>query len=103
LSSPGSPAQANGRLRVGAFRSVWSSPEVDLSPSLAFLNRGALAELSPADAERLGVAHGQTVVLSQEGTSVEAEAVVRHAVPGGTVFVSELGAFTEPLVEVAKK
>jgi NADH-quinone oxidoreductase subunit G len=97
------PPRSHDRLRIGAFRSVWAGPEVELSPALAFLHRGALAELSPDDAKRLGVAQGQTVVLRQNGTSVEAEAVVRHAIPGGTVFVSEPGAFTEPLVEVAKK
>ena len=97
------PHQEEGELRVGGFTSVWSGPEVELSPSLAFLNRGATAELSAEDARRLGVSSGQTVVVSANGTRLEAEAVVRQAVPGGTVFLSPPNAFKEPLVTVAPK
>ena len=74
-----------------------------LSPSLAFLQRGDVAELSAEDAQRLGVKTGQRVVVSANGTRLEAEAVVRQAVPGGTVFLSRENAFAERLVQVAPK
>jgi NADH-quinone oxidoreductase subunit G len=97
------PHQEEGELRVGGFESVWSSPEVELSPALAFLHRGATAELSAEDARRIGVRTGQTVVVAANGTRLEAEAVVRQAVPGGTVFLSPQNAFSEPLVSVVPK
>jgi NADH-quinone oxidoreductase subunit G len=92
----------NGALRLGTFRSVWASLEVEMSPSLKFLAARPLAELSPVDAERLGIASGQRVRVGPDGTAVDAEAVVRHAVPAGTVFVAEQpgNALAPGLVEV---
>jgi NADH-quinone oxidoreductase subunit G len=80
---------ANGRLRLGTYRSLWAAPEVALSPALAFLAPQQRAELSPPDAERLGIADGDRVRVAHDGTSVEAEATLRSAVPPGTVFLGE--------------
>jgi NADH-quinone oxidoreductase subunit G len=89
LEPPPPAPSSNGALRLGTFKSVWASPEVEVSPSLRFLAARPLAELSPADAERLGIASGQRVRIGMDGVGVEAEAVVRATIPAGTVFVAE--------------
>jgi NADH-quinone oxidoreductase subunit G len=102
LDAPSAAPSPNGALRLGTFRSVWDAPEVEMSPSLRFLAARPLAELSPVDAQRLGIASGQRVRLGADGATVDAEAVVRHAVPAGTVFVAEQpgNALAPGLVEV---
>jgi len=45
--------------------------------------------LSPADAERLGVANGQKVQVGVNGTAVRATVAVRSDMPAGTVFLEE--------------
>ena len=106
LETPPHAPTPNGALRLGTFRSIWAAPEVELSPSLKFLRQRQRAELSPADAQRLGVAHGDRVTVGSNGTRVHATVALRAAVPEGTVFLetgisedsaSELDA---PLVEV---
>jgi NADH-quinone oxidoreductase subunit G len=76
-----------GSLRLGTFRSIWAAPEVELSPALKFLRAHQRAELSPIDARRLGVRHGDRVVLGSNGSRVHAIATLRAAVPEGTVFL----------------
>jgi NADH-quinone oxidoreductase subunit G len=89
-TGPRAPApQANGRLRLGTFRSIWAAPEVEVSPALKFLVRGQTVELSPADAERLGLQHGDHVVVGADGASVSAKVVIRDAVPAGSAFLEE--------------
>ena len=83
------PAQSpNGALLLGRYRSIWASPEVESSPALKFLARRPTAELSPEDAGRLGLRHGQTVKIG-EG-HLAATVTLRSDVPEGSVFV-ELG------------
>ena len=48
-----------------------------------------LVELSPADAQRLDVAHGQEIEVAANGHSVRGVAHLRAAVPEGVVFVAE--------------
>ncbi len=88
---PGGPGadDGDGGLRLGTFRSLWSSPEVGASPSLRFLTPRQRAELSPADAQRLGVTDGQEVEVAFDGARVRAAAALRAAVPPGTVFLAE--------------
>jgi NADH-quinone oxidoreductase subunit G len=87
LESPPHAPTPNGALRLGTFRSIWAAPEVELSPSLKFLRQHQRAELSPADAKRLGIAHGDRVTVGSNGTRVHATATVRAAVPEGSVFL----------------
>jgi NADH-quinone oxidoreductase subunit G len=100
------PAATDGALRLGAFRSLWASSEVRISPSLQFLWAGgpfSRVELAPADARRLGIDDGEAVEVAQNGTSVRGIAALRHAVPAGSVFVSDETAIgTGALVEVRK-
>jgi NADH-quinone oxidoreductase subunit G len=87
---PGPPApDPHGKLRLGTFRSIWAAPEVELSPALKFLAARQRAELSPQDAQRLGVAQGDHVEVGVNGSAVRATVAVRSGVPAGTVFLEE--------------
>ncbi|HKG17377.1 MAG TPA: molybdopterin-dependent oxidoreductase, partial [Solirubrobacteraceae bacterium] len=88
-SPPQAPDVDGGGLRLGTFRSLWSSPEVSASPILQFLVPRQRAELSPGDAERIGVQDGETVEVAYNGTSLRATAALRAAVPPGSVFLAE--------------
>ncbi len=87
---PGANASATdaATLRLGLFRPIWAAPEVDISPILQYTIARQQAELSPEDARRLGVSSGDSVVVSQNGTSITAPAMVRSGVPEGTVFMA---------------
>jgi NADH-quinone oxidoreductase subunit G len=103
-------ARAEGEgLRLGTFRSIWAAPEVEHAPALKFLAARQRAELSPEDAQRLGIRNGERVEVGANGTRVRATVALRHDVPPGTVFleenVAEDGANLlsgEPLVEVRR-
>jgi NADH-quinone oxidoreductase subunit G len=98
----------NGHLRIGTYRSIWASPEVEISPALQFTVATQQVELSPADAERLGIMHGERVQIAQKETRLAGTAAVRSGVPAGTAFLAEgiaensANALTETLVEVTK-
>ncbi len=87
LETPPAAASPNGALRLGSYRSIWAGPEVLNSPALKFLHHGALAELSPADAQRLQVSDGDRVVVDHDGDRLEATVALRDAMPAGSVFV----------------
>jgi NADH-quinone oxidoreductase subunit G len=89
LGAPTPALEANGRLRLGTFRSIWAAPEVEVSPALKFLVRGQSVELSPADAQRLGVGHGDIVHVGADGVRLRAKVVIRDAVPPGSAFLEE--------------
>jgi NADH-quinone oxidoreductase subunit G len=80
-------ATPNGALRLGTFRSIWAGSEVALSPALTFLTPRQQVEMAPADAQRLGVRHGEKVLVAGDGASVEATVVLRNAAPPGSVFL----------------
>jgi len=124
----GRTAATEGALRLGTYRPIWAAPEVEISPALHFAVARQQLELSPADAERLGITPGDAVEVAQlddsgaaqngeagrraggrpEGTRVRAQAHVRAGVQEGTAFLAEslasdsANALTEPLVEVRK-
>jgi NADH-quinone oxidoreductase subunit G len=107
-TSPGSAPQ-NGALRLGTYRPIWASPEVEISPSLHFAVAHQQVELSPEDAQRLGIAGGETVRVAQNGTSLRATAAIRSGVPSGTAFLADglasdsANELTETTVEVSKQ
>jgi NADH-quinone oxidoreductase subunit G len=80
------PAPPPG-LRVVTAPTLWSGDEVEHSRSLGFLSQTAHAELSPDDARRLGVEHGQAVELSAGGQIVRARATLRTGTPPEVVFL----------------
>lgn len=90
---PASDPDTSGALRLGTFRSVWASSEVEVSPALAFLHPRQRLEMSPADARRLHVSDGEQVQvsLSANGSepSLTADVALRDAVTPGTVFLQE--------------
>jgi NADH-quinone oxidoreductase subunit G len=87
LEAPLHAPTPNGTLRLGTFRSIWAAPEVELSPALKFLQPQQRAEISPADAQRLGLSHGDRVTVGSNGSRVRATVVLRSAVPEGSVFL----------------
>jgi NADH-quinone oxidoreductase subunit G len=92
---------ANGRLRVGTYRSIWWGPEVAASPALKFLRPRTHVELSPADAQRLELRDGEKVDVMSDGVAVGATVAIRAAVPAGSAFV-EGNAVAGPLVDIRK-
>ncbi len=87
---PAAPQAAPGSssLRFGTFRSLWSGADVKNAATLAPLVTASRIELSPADGQRLGVATGDSVTLTN-GTEGKTTAVValRDAVPTGSAFL----------------
>jgi len=85
--APVAPPSPDGALRLGSFRSIWAAPEVEAAPALKFLARRATLEVNPADAERLGVEHGDRVRVSSDDRTAEAHVALRGNAPAGTVFL----------------
>jgi NADH-quinone oxidoreductase subunit G len=98
---PPTVADANGRLRLGTFRSIWNAEEVRVSPALHFLHPKRRLEMAPADAQRLELFQGDRVVVGADGRTVDATVAVREATPAGSVFL-ESNALDGPLVEVRR-
>ncbi|HEX7299485.1 MAG TPA: NADH-quinone oxidoreductase subunit NuoG [Solirubrobacteraceae bacterium] len=96
-----SAAPANGRLRLGTYRSIWNAPEVRVSPSLQFLHPKLRLEIAPSDAQRLELFPGDHVVVGSDGHTVDATVAVRSTMPEGSVFL-ETNALEGPLVEVRR-
>jgi len=86
LARPPEPPEG---LRLGTGPSLWASVETDHAASLRFLAPRQEAQLSPEDAERLGVAPGDEVEVAVNGTGVRARAALRSNVPAGSVFLIE--------------
>ncbi|HVL95431.1 MAG TPA: NADH-quinone oxidoreductase subunit NuoG [Solirubrobacteraceae bacterium] len=82
------PGARDAELRLGTYRTLWASKEVDVSPHLQFAVQKQAIELSAADAERLGIANGAEVEVRSNGHRVTGAAIVRAAVPAGSVFVA---------------
>jgi NADH-quinone oxidoreductase subunit G len=83
------PPDLPGGLRLGAAPSLWASPAVEHSPSLRFLVPQQRAELSPADAQRLGIGQDDEVEVTAGERSLRATAKLRQAVPPGSVFLTQ--------------
>jgi NADH-quinone oxidoreductase subunit G len=82
-------AEPNGRLRLGSRPSLWTGYVTRHAPALSFLKPEQTVELSPADAERLGIGTGTPVQVGMNGTRVNATAAVRAAMPEGTAYLIE--------------
>jgi len=93
-SEEGVPAAApgpvgGGSLSLGTYRDLWAGPITELNPPLRFLQPQQRVELSPADAERMGLASGDQVRVSQNGTGVEARVSIKERIQAGTCFLIE--------------
>jgi NADH-quinone oxidoreductase subunit G len=108
LEVPTATSATEAKLRLGTFRSLWAAKEVDVSPSLKFLRPQQVVELSPQDAQALGIRDGDRAEVGTNGTRVRGAAKLRAAIPGGSVFLAEgtheepANALTEALVEVRR-
>jgi predicted molibdopterin-dependent oxidoreductase YjgC len=87
-AEPSSAPAANG-LVLGTYRDLWANEATDHSPALRFLVPKQRLELAPADAERLGVAQGDRVTVSSNGSSVDAEVLIRERMREGAAFLIE--------------
>lgn len=95
LEDPPELDSSGDGLRLGIRPSLWSGRETKHAPILSFLRPHQTVELSPADAERLKVRGGESVVVGVNGTRVRATVEVRAAMPEGTAFLIE-GTEEEP-------
>jgi NADH-quinone oxidoreductase subunit G len=93
---PGSPdtqrdsASADpGSLALSTYRDLWAGPITELNPPLRFLAPQQRVEVSLLDAERLGLKSGDSVRVSQNGTSLDARVAIRERVPEGVCFLLE--------------
>jgi NADH-quinone oxidoreductase subunit G len=85
----GGPAPSNGQLLLGTYRDLWVGPVTEQSPALRFLKPEQRVELSPKDAEHLGVSNGDRVTVSANGTRVEARVAIRERMQEGIAFLIE--------------
>ena len=122
-SAPPADANGSGALLLGTFRSLWSSPEVEVSPALQFLRSRQCLEISPVDADRLGIGDGEQVEVVphangsggagagagaarragriQAAPACGPSVALREALAPGTVFLQE--ATAEGLRDVADR
>ncbi|MCW2988389.1 MAG: NADH-quinone oxidoreductase, chain, partial [Solirubrobacterales bacterium] len=83
-SNGGSP-----KLALGTYRDLWAGSITELNPPLKFLEPQQRAELSPADADRLGLKHGDEVEVAGNGAVVLAKVAIRERQQEGVVFLIE--------------
>jgi anaerobic selenocysteine-containing dehydrogenase len=76
-------------LSLGTYRDLWAGPITELNPPLKFLTPQQRLELSPADAERLGLKTGDHVRVTQNGSTVNATAQIKERVSEGVCFLAE--------------
>jgi NADH-quinone oxidoreductase subunit G len=88
-------------LRLVVYKPLFSGPAVERVPELQFQQPDPEVELTPADAERLGVAKGADVSVRSNGTSVTLRARLADDLSAGAVRIAEPHAQgLEGLVEV---
>ncbi len=83
------PAPDGDGLRLVRYRPLFSGPAVERVPELEFQRPEPEIELSPADAEQRGIAGGETVAVSHNGTSLELRASIRRDVREGVVRIPQ--------------
>jgi NADH-quinone oxidoreductase subunit G len=84
---PTEPPAPEGALRLVRYRPLFSGPAVERIPELQFQRPGPEVELSRHDAEARGIANGETVTVSHDGTSLELRARVNRALRAGVVRI----------------
>ena len=67
----------NGSLRLGTYRSIWTSPEVEVAPALKFLAARQIVELNPADA----AAPGRRATATASSSGADGRRVHRQGAP----------------------
>jgi len=82
------PILLGGPLELIRYRALFSGPEVEHVPELAFQRPAAEVEISPEDADRRGIAEGNEVVVRSNGTRVTLRARINAALLPGAVRVA---------------
>jgi predicted molibdopterin-dependent oxidoreductase YjgC len=96
------PAPDDG-MRLLRYRPLFSGPAVERVPELQFQRPGAEAELSPEDAQRLGIRAGDEIAVRSNGTSVTLRAALSRGLSPGIVRVAdEHAGALEARVEVTR-
>jgi NADH-quinone oxidoreductase subunit G len=85
---PVTGADANA-LTLGTYRDLWAGPITELNPPLKFLKPSQRLEVSPEDATRLSLSHGDQVRVTQGTKSLDATVSIRERVPEGVCFLAE--------------
>jgi NADH-quinone oxidoreductase subunit G len=88
-SASGEVMPAAGSLTLGTYRDLWAGPITELNPPLKFLKPTQRLELSPEDAARLALTHGDKVRVTQGEKSLNATVAIRERVPEGVCFLAE--------------
>ena len=85
----GRPTQGGGPLQLLRYRPLFAGPAVERVEELQFQRPPAEVELAPQDAQVRGIASGEQVKVSSNGTSVELPARVNPRLIAGAVRVAE--------------
>jgi NADH dehydrogenase/NADH:ubiquinone oxidoreductase subunit G len=85
---PGTTVPGTG-LRLVAYRPLFSGAAVERTPELQFQKPDAEVHLAPADAKERGIANGQTVTVSSNGTSLELRARIAKDLASGVVRIAQ--------------
>jgi hypothetical protein len=80
--------QAGSGLRLVAYTPLFSGPEVERTPELAFQRPEPVVQVARADARTRGIRNGAVVTVSSNGTSVAFRARIAGDVPEGTVRIA---------------
>jgi NADH-quinone oxidoreductase subunit G len=101
--APAPAPPADGSFRLLRYTPLFSGPVVERVSELQFQRPAAEVELARTDARQLGIAEGDTVRVSHNGTSVELRAHVSRLLPAGVVRVArEHAGALEQSVEVTR-
>jgi NADH-quinone oxidoreductase subunit G len=88
-ATPEAGTVGGGPLQLVRYRALFSGPAVERVRALQFQRPAAEVELSPEDASVRGIAGGDRVRVSSNGTSVELRAVLDHRLKTGVVRAAE--------------
>jgi NADH-quinone oxidoreductase subunit G len=90
--------------RLVRYKPLFSGPAVERVQNLQFQRPGAVVELSPEDAAKLGVSNGDDVRVKTNGTSATLRTRIRAGLTTGVVLVPDehAGELTEGPVEVSR-
>jgi anaerobic selenocysteine-containing dehydrogenase len=84
---PEPPAAGSG-LRLVSYKPLFSGPAVERIDELQFQRPAAEVELARDDAKTRGIANGQTVTVSHNGTSVQLRARIAKDLRAGVVRIA---------------
>jgi predicted molibdopterin-dependent oxidoreductase YjgC len=82
-------ADADGALRLVAYRPLFSGPAVERVPELQFQRAQPVLEIAADDARARGIRPGDDVEVRSNGTSARLRARVSHTLARGTVRAAD--------------